>query len=159
MARDAPPALEFFGGRGLGDFGVWGVLAGNVITWVGRWSRCGGISIFWWTKWGPVTSHQRPRVGPEVEVAFVRVRPCCTSGRAHWERLTGETVALWVALLEYFSYFQTLFALINFQFEIQVGMKSVGNDRKTASTISIAIFFSEKKSKTVKSEMKTISKI
>jgi hypothetical protein len=38
-------------------------------------------------------------------------------------------------------------------------MKTVGNDRKTTSTISIIIFFSEMKSKTVKSETKMISEI
>jgi hypothetical protein len=40
-----------------------------------------------------------------------------------------------------------------------VGMKTVGNDRKTASTISVTIFFSETKSETVKSETKKISEI
>nr|AAS86404.1 hypothetical protein [Oryza sativa Japonica Group] len=38
-------------------------------------------------------------------------------------------------------------------------MKTVGNDRKIASTISVTIFFSETKLETVKSETKTISEI
>lgn len=93
---------------------------------------------------------------PGAALLYVRQGPLGAADRGDRCSL-GCSARIFFVLSD--TFFFDKFPIRTFFMYMQVGMKSLGNDRKTASTISIAIFFSEKKSKTVKSEMKTISKI